>query len=314
MTDFTAKAKGLIKAKAMPPPAVTISQAIAPGRPVIFTSPHSGRYYPPRFLAQSQLDDVTLRRSEDGYIDELFAAAPCAGATFITANYPRAYVDVNRGPFELDPTMFADPLPPYVDSASERVAFGLGTIPRIVGAGLDIYRTRLRFAEAEQRIKRIYHPFHHALGEQVQAMRERFGFAVLVDCHSMPSTLDARKDRLLGGQPDVVLGDCFGAGCALALVEFAETTLRRLGLKVARNDPYAGGYITRTYGRPEKGIHALQIEIARALYMDEHRIAKHGGFASLRDLLTLFVQRLAAQAAALGLAEDAPPPRRLAAE
>lgn len=240
----------------------------------VFASPHSGTDYRPEFLAQSRLDPVMLRRSEDAFVDELFQAAPRRGAALIKAVFPRAYVDPNREPWELDATMFGEPLPDYVNSHSPRVAAGLGTIARVVANGEEIYTSKLDFAEAARRIERYYRPYHAALETLVERTRERFGWCFLIDCHSMPS-VGGPMDRDPGmRRVDFVLGDCHGASCGPALVETVESYLAALGYVVTRNLPYAGGYVTRHYGRPERGVHALQIEVNRALYMDEERVER----------------------------------------
>jgi len=252
-------------------------EVVAPARqtlPLVFASPHSGTNYPPDFLAASRLDRMTLRRSEDSFVDEIFQAAPGLGAPLIRALFPRAYVDPNREPFELDPAMFEDELPSYVNTRSPRVAAGLGTIARVVANGADIYRGKLSVSEALERIRTYYWPYHEALRDLVEATRAAFGYCVLIDCHSMPS-IGGPVDRDPGAQRvDFVLGDCHGTACGPEVTETAAAELRRLGYHVARNAPYSGGFVTRHYGRPAESVHALQIEINRALYMDEGEIRR----------------------------------------
>lgn len=253
--------------------------------PLVFASPHSGRDYPASFLAQSRLDPVALRRSEDSFVDELFLCAPRHGAPLIAANFPRAFCDPNREPYELDPAMFAGPLPVQANTRSPRVAAGLGTIARLVAVGAEIYRGKLSVAEAEERIDRYYRPYHARLGRMVAETRARFGRSVLIDCHSMPS-IGGRAEREAGvSRVDVVLGDCYGAACAPAIMAEVENGFRRLGYRVTRNSPYAGGFTTRHYGQPRAGSHALQIEVNRGLYMEERMHVKTDGFAALaRDI------------------------------
>ncbi len=239
--------------------------------PVVFASPHSGNHYPDSFIAASRLDPATLRKSEDSFIDEIYGAAPRFGAPLLKALYPRAYIDPNREPFELDPGMFADPLPSYVNAHSPRVSAGLGTIARVVANGAEIYRDKLNFAEAAERINALYRPYHRALQELIEDTRRDFGWCLLIDCHSMPSVggpmdADTGKTRV-----DFVLGDCFGASCAAAITDHVERELTGAGHTVSRNIPYSGGYTTVHYGRPRADVHVLQIEINRALYMDEDR-------------------------------------------
>lgn len=262
--------------------------------PLVFASPHSGRAYSPAFIAASRLDPLALRRSEDAFIDEIFAAAPDHGAPLIRAHFPRAYVDPNRESHELDPAMFADALPDHVNSRSPRVAAGLGTVARIVASGEEIYRDKLLWSDARRRIETCYVPYHAALGGLVDETRRRFGVCLLVDCHSMPSVggpLDADPGHL---RADFILGDCHATSCVGAVSELAERSLTELGYQVTRNDPYAGGFTTRHYGRPESGVHALQIEINRGLYMDERTIERGPGMALLIDRAKRLIESLVA--------------------
>ena len=255
-----------------------------PAGPVGFSSPHSGNVYPATFLAAAQLDPLTLRRSEDAYVDELFSAAPELGAVLMRAHFPRAYMDVNREPYELDPRMFEGRLPAFANTRSLRVAGGLGTIARVVGEAKEIYARRLSVDEGLARIEGLYKPWHAALRGLMQEAWRRCGAAVLVDCHSMPSNA-GRTDRI---KADMVLGDRYGASCDPAFMDAAEGVLRALGYAVVRNKPYAGGFITEHYGDPRAGWHALQIEINRALYMDEATLARSSGFEELQtDLRSL---------------------------
>lgn len=256
--------------------------------PIVYNSPHSGDYYPPAFIADSALELSMLRRSEDSFVDQLFAAAPAAGAPLLKALYPRAYLDTNRAPFELDPEMFLDQVPVTLTS-SQRVAGGLGTIARVVSSGINIYRRKLPFAEAQSRLDDIYYPYHQALSGVMDRTFKHFGSAVLIDCHSMPSAAGRISRGGARMRADIVLGDLYGKSCASQIVEKVEETLRALGYAVVRNTPYAGGYNTETYGTPKHGFHALQIEINRALYMDEIEICKHQGFESLKCDLTRMI-------------------------
>ncbi len=261
--------------------------------PVVFASPHSGQEYPPEFVAASGLEPLVLRRSEDAFIDRIFAAAPAYGAPLLRAHFPRVYLDPNREPFELDPQMFDAPLPDYVNVSSPRVASGLGTIAKVVASGEEVYRDKLSFEEVRQRIERHYFPYHAALQSLLDDTRKRFGRYLLVDCHSMPSVggpmdADPGLRRL-----DIVLGDCYGSSCSPVVTQVAERTLKHLGFTVRRNLPYAGGYTTRHYGRPHEGLHALQIEVNRALYMDEQTIAPTSGWQFMVDAITSLIEALA---------------------
>lgn len=255
--------------------------------PLILASPHSGSEYPADFVAASRLDPLALRQSEDSFVDELFAVAPQLGAPLLSARFPRAYLDVNREAYELDPAMFSDALPSYVNAGSPRVRIGLGTIARIVANGENIYAGKLRFADAERRIECLYHPYHQVLHRLVQETAAMFGGCLLVDCHSMPSSSGCGQ-----GGADIVLGDCYGAACAPCIVEAARLLLADRGFRVAINAPYAGGFTTGFYGRPRAHRHALQIEINRALYMDERSYCRKPSFAQLVEDLAHLIERL----------------------
>lgn len=248
--------------------------------PLICASPHSGRDYPAEILTESRLALPELRRSEDCFVDEIFAAAPRLGVPLLKALFPRVFVDVNREPFEFDPEMFQGALPDFVNTASPRVRAGLGTIARIVANGEAIYPDtyRLDFAVAEQRIRRYYDPYHRALADLITRTQDRFGYCLVLDCHSMPSP---GGNGLKG--PDFVLGDCHGISCASKVTRCVELYLRRRGYDVVRNTPYAGGYTTRNYGKPRQGVHVLQLEICRSLYMDERNLTPTAGLARMAE-------------------------------
>jgi N-formylglutamate amidohydrolase len=262
---------------------------------VVVASPHSGRTYAPEFLAACRLDLKILRKSEDSYVDELLGAAPHCGAPLLRARFPRAYVDPNREPFELDPEMFDDDLPAYANTGSPRVTAGLGTIARVVANGEEIYRRKLRVAEVLSRIDRLYRPYHEALEDLITGTLARFGACLLIDGHSMPS-VGGPMDRDAGRRRvDFVLGDCHGVTCRSEIVDLAQDFLESQGYHVTRNVPYAGGFTTRHYGRPDSGVHALQIEINRSLYMDEDSFERGRGFAELSrqlgELLALLARK-----------------------
>lgn len=278
----------------------TVLTVLAPAErtvPLVFASPHSGRDYPAEFVAASRLDPQGLRRSEDSFVDELFASAPRLGAPLLAARFPRAFCDPNREPYELDPGMFSGELPHYANTRSPRVAAGLGTIAKVVATGAEIYRAKLPVAEIERRVTQYYRPYHQRLQSLLDETRAQFGWSLLVDCHSMPS-IGGPMDRDSGlSRVDVVLGDCFGASCAPAVTQAVEDAFRDRGYRVVRNTPYAGGFTTRHYGQPRAGTHALQIEINRALYMDESLHAKTAGFAQLATDIEGVVGLLASLAA-----------------
>lgn len=249
--------------------------------PVVLASPHSGRDYPADFVANSPLDLLALRRSEDSFVDDLFAAAPRLGIPLLRALFPRAYIDPNREPFELDPEMFVDDLPDYANTQSSRVAAGLGTIARVVSSGQEIYASKLKFADAAARINANYRPYHRALRNLLDATRRRFGHYVLIDCHSMPSVGGPHDPDAGRQRADIVLGDCFASACSEPVIAAIEQALTKSGYDVVRNKPFAGGFTTRHYGRPSQGLHAVQVEINRGLYMDETAIKPNGGMAKL---------------------------------
>jgi N-formylglutamate amidohydrolase len=288
-------------------PADDVLEIIAPAEwtvPMVYNSPHSGSLLPDDFLAQVRLDNRTLRLSQDCFVDELFGGCIATGAPMLRALHSRSYIDLNREPYELDPRMFADPLPGHFNTGSPRVACGLGTLPRIVAEGQDIYPGRIRLDEALKRIETIYRPYHRALAALLNEAHQATGQVLLVDCHSMPSSavddIQGPHERRI----DVVLGDRFAASCAPEVTEVAERCLARAGLNVVRNRPYAGGFFTENHGRPRLGRHALQIEINRSLYMDEGRQTKTAGFAAMMAALDDLSRSFAEVLAALGKGSD----------
>jgi len=271
------------------PPPFEVVEPVEWRAPIIFNSPHSGSAYPYDFLNASRIDLATLRRSEDSFMDELICDLSSRGFPVVRVNFPRSYVDVNREPYELDPRMFSGRLPSFANTRSMRVAGGLGTIPRVVGDGQEIYRERLAVDDALSRIEALYKPYHRALRRLINKVHQSFGTVVVVDCHSMPSIGVSRDEPR---RPDVVIGDRYGTSCAPLLPDMVENTMSRLGYSVGRNKPYAGGFITEHYGNPASGLHAIQLELNRAIYMDERRREKGprfaqvaADFASLADAL-----------------------------
>ena len=263
--------------------AFDVTTPTAAAIPLVCASPHSGRFYPPEMMRAAALDAAAIRRSEDAFVDTLVASAPGFGAALISARYARAYIDVNREPYELDQAMFEDKLPAYANARTARVAAGLGSIAKVVAEGQEIYRGKLMFSDARDRIDRVHQPYHHALEGLIKAARERFGIAILIDWHSMPSAAAGGDARL--GAPDMVLGDRFGTSCAPAFTRMVEGALEKHGYRVTRNAPYAGGYTTEFYGRPAQGVHALQVELNRALYFDERTLRPNNGFERLANNL-----------------------------
>ena len=252
--------------------------------PLVLASPHSGRNYSAAFLNASALGMDEIRGSEDCFVDQLFDAAPSFGAPLLAATFPRAFVDANREAWELDPALIDGPLPDHANASTPRVAAGLGSIPRVITGGVEIYDRRLTLQEAEGRIGAFYMPYHAALRDLIDETVVQFGYCIFLDCHSMPSS------EVVNHRPmDIVLGDCYGVSCHASLTRFVRATLARQGLGVTRNTPYAGGYCTRHYGHPGHGVHALQIEINRGLYMNEYTFEPHDGFAAMQSTMSKLV-------------------------
>ena len=279
-----------------PPGVFTVRRAgppdAPPPTPLVFASPHSGRHYPDDMMSATALDARAIRQSEDAFVDDLLQEAPALGAALITAGYARAYIDLNRDAFELDAAMFSDELPEYAKGRTARVAAGLGAIARVVSEGQEIYDRKLTFAEARARIDGAHRPYHTALDQLLVETRQAHGLAILIDWHSMPAAAatSGSRDRPF----DMVLGDRFGASCNGLLISRVERALHAMGYRVARNTPYAGGYTTEHYGRPSQRIHALQIEINRALYLNEVTLAPTAHFATLQANIEALTRSLAA--------------------
>jgi N-formylglutamate amidohydrolase len=257
--------------------------------PVLFASPHSGRDYPQAFLDQVLLDRAAIRSSEDAFVDQLFDCAPQLGAPLLLARAPRAFLDLNRAADELDPAV--------IDGIARaphnpRVSSGLGVIPRVVAGGRPIYRGKLTLSEAQDRIRRFWHPYHQTLSALIDETRSAFGQAVLIDCHSMPHEAIEAHTRPGQSRPEVVLGDRYGVAAGREVVERIEAAFASAGLRVGRNAPFAGAYVTQAYGRPLRGVHVVQVEIDRALYMDELRVEPLAGFAGFRDVIRGVVAEL----------------------
>lgn len=261
----------------------------------VFASPHSGCDYPWTFLRASVLDEQEIRSSEDAFVDQLFAAVSAHGAPLVAAEVPRAFLDLNRSADELDPALIRG-----VASATHnpRVSSGLGVIPRVVAGGRAIYRGKIELDEARARIADYWRPYHRALQREIDEARACFGRAILIDCHSMPhEAIDAagqrRGPRSASKPPEVVLGDRFGAACAPEVMDRVESAFATAGFRVARNAPFAGAYVTQSYGRPSRGQHAIQVEIDRSLYMDEATIRPGPRFEEIRTRLTGVIAEIA---------------------
>jgi N-formylglutamate deformylase len=269
----------------------TITQPPGPRCAAVFSSPHSGRDYPEDFVRRSRLGATALRVSEDAFVDELVVDAPACGAPLIAAAAPRAFVDLNRGAEELDPAVVEGV---RATGLNPRIAAGLGVIPRVVAEGRAIYWGKITRAEAMRRLVEHHAPYHDALADLIAQARAAHGHALLFDCHSMPSDALRAAPRLRGRRPEIVLGDRFGAAAADWAANAAQAAFEAAGFVVARNTPFAGGYITQRYGRPAHGVHAIQIEIDRGLYLDERRIERGAGFEALRRALRGVIAALCA--------------------
>ncbi len=254
---------------------------------VVVSSPHSGAEYPAEMLAASPLDLLTLRSSEDAFIEQLLASAPTHGAPLLAARLPRAWVDLNRATDDLDPALIEGVRSHRLDP---RVASGLGVIPRVVAAGRAIYCAKISRAEAEARIDAVWRPYHARLGTLIAEAHAAFGMALLLDVHSMPHEVVASLPR---PAPQVVLGDRYGASAAPALVAAVEAAFTAEGLRVARNAPFAGAYIAQAYGRPRFGSHVVQVEIDRSIYMDETRVEPGPGFDAFAAVMGRVLARIA---------------------
>ncbi|MFC3052550.1 N-formylglutamate amidohydrolase [Kordiimonas pumila] len=264
-----------------PPPFVHRAPR-GPETPFLFSVPHSGRFYPPDFMKRSRLSKTDLRLAEDAFVDTLMADMPAHGVTMLVATHARSYLDLNRAAYELDTEMFTPPLASQNHDTSYRVQAGLGVIPRLIAEGMPIYAAPLPAREAEKRITTVHAAYHQKLAQLLAAKRAQFPNVFLVDCHSMPSGSHLKSKR---AEPDIILGDCWGKSCMRDFTSLAEQLFSETGLKVRRNVPYSGGYTTENYGKPETGVHALQIEINRALYMDEETYSPLPAFDAVKTAL-----------------------------
>lgn len=257
---------------------------------LVFDSPHSGRFYPPDWHPQAT--GVALRRGEDAYMDELVSGAVAHAVVVLLANYPRCYIDVNRELRDIDPELLTEPWPEPLEP-SEKTRLGLGLIRRYVTPGVEVNGARLTVAEVQDRIARVYRPYHQALRELLDAVRARHGVVWHVNWHSMKSVGNAMTPDGSGAlRPDVVVSDRDGTSAAPALTETVVEALRERGYRVAVNRPYRGGTIVARYGRPAEGVHSVQVELNRALYLEEARVAKTDRFPEVRDDVTALAARL----------------------
>ena len=275
----------------MPKRAYSLMQPEQRRSSVVFASPHSGCDYPEWFVRRSLLNAHSIRSSEDAFVDRLFEVAPQFGSPFLVAGAPRAFLDLNRAPDELDPALIHGV---KKGGHNPRVASGLGVIPRVVANGRPIYHGKIDMVEAEARIARYWRPYHDRLQSLLDESRAQFGRAILIDCHSMPHEAVENLSRSGGGRPDIVLGDRFGAAAEPDIVDEIEQAFVDVGLKVSRNTPFAGAFVTQHYGRPSRKQHAIQIEIDRSLYMDEAKVEPNGNFEAFRAKIEQVIARIVA--------------------
>lgn len=294
-----------VQTMALPPAFVRHGPAL-PAFPVVVAVPHAGRHYPSELLASAAVSEAKLQQLEDRHADALVTGIAAAGATVIVANRARAWIDLNRAPEEVDPGMLTGAAFPGA-IITARTRSGLGLIPRRIGNGPELVRGKLTRDSVRLRIECDHHPYHQAISDALAAARDRFGIAVLLDCHSMPPLRpDAAGDR-----PLVVVGNRYGHSAAHSIVECVEATVQAHGLPVSRNAPYAGGYSLDQHGKPETGIHALQVEIDRSLYLDEALDAPGAGLGAMQVLLSATFDALVKRAALLA---QPPFPQPIAAE
>ncbi len=263
--------------------------------PAVFNSPHSGSDIPPALAQRSQLSTLALRQSEDCFVDELFLGCQAHGMPMLRALASRAYLDLNREPYELDSRMFQESLPGFMNPFSPRVAAGFGTVPRLVIEGQEIYRGKLSLTEAVERIDSYYRPYHRTLTALLNEAHAATGHVLLIDCHSMPSSAVNGPHQPYSSKVDMVIGDRHGVSCGRELANAIQDFFSAQGLHVVRNKPYAGGFITESYGAPQQKRHSLQIEVNRELYMDERLQEKNSGFEQIRQILTnfaIFIQEM----------------------
>lgn len=287
------------------PRAVTVTHPTLTTSAVVFASPHSGRVYPADLLARAQVEERVLRSSEDAFVDLLIADAPEFGAPLITTEVPRAYVDFNRAADEMDPALIEGIAR---GGLNPRVASGLGVIARVVANGRAIYCGKLPRSEATRRIVEYWTPYHAALGAVLAQSRVRFGQVLLCDVHSMPHEALGGYTLRNAARPDVVIGDRWGASARSDVTDAIAGVFLDAGFTVAHNAPFAGAYVAQRYGQPSQGMHAVQVEIDRALYLDEARIEPLPHFAAFQRTMRGVIARIAAldlrRGAALDLAAE----------
>lgn len=263
-------------------PPVTLLRPKETLTPLIFCSPHSGRHYPADFISRSDQTLATLRRNEDAFIDELFAPVTGCGAPLLSARFPRCFLDVNRAADELPQKWL-----PRGVKATLRADSGLGVIPSVLGENLPIYKRTLKASVVKARLDALYYPYHGALKSLIDEAREKFGRALLIDCHSMPGFSISGSRRA-----DIILGDRYGTSCHPNTIARVEALFSQRHYSVSRNYPYAGSYVTSHYGQPHEGVEALQIEINRDLYLNPVTLKPKRGYERLASDIKGIVQEV----------------------
>lgn len=253
--------------------------------PILISSPHSGMQYDHQLLSSCRLSLDELRKSEDSYVHLLLEQIPYHSVTFLQACLPRIFCDLNREAWELDQDMFKEPLPDWCNTTSPQVKRGMGTIHKISSSGKQIHKYYLSFPKIKQRIETYWFSYHQQIQSFIQTNYEQYGGCILLDIHSMPS-MPKRSPYYA----DIVLGDGFSQTCSPFLINNSQKFFAEKGLKISKNIPYAGGYITRHYGNPRQNIHVMQIEINKSLYMNEDNFEPHEGFATLQSILVEYIQ------------------------
>ena len=248
---------------------------------VVFALPHSGRDYGVSFLNQSILDKISIRSSEDAFLDQLIDGIEKYGAPKIIANAPRAFIDLNRSTDELDPALISGI---KNNMRNPRISSGLGVIPRVVSHGKEIYRGKLSLEQAQSRIEYYWKPYHRDLSNLLKRAQSIYGQSLLIDMHSMPHEAVSTQSSFIKA-PEIVVGDRFGMSSDPEFTNLIVSILKQHGFRVAKNTPFAGAFITKHHGKIKERTHAIQLEIDRSLYMDEERVSPNSGFEKLKSQL-----------------------------
>ena len=257
--------------------------------PVVLSSPHSGRVYSQNELNLTNLSKNILRKSEDTLVDKICLMVSDLGIPMLTTNFPRAFIDLNRSPIEIDSDMFYS-VPDYISkNKSLKVKYGLGVIPRVSAEGIEIYKNILPFSMARKRLLKYYFPYHKKLKDLLKLTYNQFGVAILLDCHSMPS-LASSSEKNKNRDFDIIIGDNYGNSCGVEIYTEAEKCFKKLKFNVVRNELFSGGFITNYYGAPSNGIHAIQVELNRLLYLDKENFYQNENATRISLSMQLLVK------------------------